>query len=595
MSSLVPGAGVDAFFGGKSTRTLISGESDRQAICRAADGFHTISVVKTGGGKTTYLSGFMVLLQELDKLPPTHSLKQDLTRSFPKNPVTIVVYPTKGLEEEMEQTFNSLGIPSLAINEDTLKAARRRGEDLWKTAAHSDLRCLLLSPEQLASKQFSALITDKSEGFFFSRIVNLGIDEIHLILSWGSPHFRGAFLEVGNVLMRLPRGTTLIGLTATLAVGNDVERIMKVLGLQPGSFVFARRSNRRPELQFIFCIFGHGIQGWQFPDLKWIIDGSRKTIIYCRTISLAFRLNYNKKSRDMFVQNPETQILITTDALKVGNDFPNVEDAVSIDPATPEDVLQYGGRAGRKGIQSDPGPRSISYFTKSTLDRAKSVLNGKNQDPETVWESVPEDLGTDGEGKMTVGMARLLLAPCIMAEIDIQFGNPKNEVASPTLPKASSAPRASSGIPMAKRLNEKMRAYGHTLTPEALLPDDNIKRIFNDFAKIFADVEKILPYLNCFFKAYAAPLVEELKDLEKRFRAMSIGVEPDQEEDLATRYRLPLSATIFVYGILDNVRVCTSVRFYAGEEPSRITIIPCSASSAAIYRTLSISTIAKHL
>ncbi|THU80908.1 hypothetical protein K435DRAFT_489941 [Dendrothele bispora CBS 962.96] len=42
--------------------------------------------------------------------------------------------------------------------------------------------------------------------------------------------------------------------------------------------------------QLIFRVLRHGLQGWDFPDLKWVIEGNRKTIIYRRTISLAFRL-----------------------------------------------------------------------------------------------------------------------------------------------------------------------------------------------------------------------------------------------------------------------------------------------------------------
>lgn len=72
-----------------------------EGICKAMDGYHVVSVVKTGGGKTTYFSGFMVLLQELEKLPDSHDLKQSLDHKIPKNAICIIVYPTKGLEEDM--------------------------------------------------------------------------------------------------------------------------------------------------------------------------------------------------------------------------------------------------------------------------------------------------------------------------------------------------------------------------------------------------------------------------------------------------------------------------------------------------------------
>ena len=64
-----------------------------EGIAKAVDGIHVLSVIRTGGGKSSYFSGFMLLLQALQK---------DATykKSIPENPLMIIVYPTKGLEEE---------------------------------------------------------------------------------------------------------------------------------------------------------------------------------------------------------------------------------------------------------------------------------------------------------------------------------------------------------------------------------------------------------------------------------------------------------------------------------------------------------------
>ncbi|THU90420.1 hypothetical protein K435DRAFT_760310 [Dendrothele bispora CBS 962.96] len=202
----------------------------------------------------------------------------------------------------MEQTLRALNISALAINKDTLRAAGQQNQNLWNTAASPTVSRLLLSPEQLASKNFSTFITNK---IVFSRIVALIVDEIHLILSWGGPRFRVAFRDIGTVLHRLPRHTT--GLTATPAAGEEVPKLMRILGLKPGSFVFHRRFNRRPELQFIsnlalcvpptlqpsarITIYLSDIEawaaGWVF---DWVLDGKQKTIIYCPSISLVFRI-----------------------------------------------------------------------------------------------------------------------------------------------------------------------------------------------------------------------------------------------------------------------------------------------------------------
>ncbi|KAJ3729758.1 P-loop containing nucleoside triphosphate hydrolase protein [Lentinula raphanica] len=541
----------------------------------ALDGFHVISVVKTGGGKTTYFSGFMVALQELEKLPDSDDLKQCLCRPIPQNAISIIVYPTKGLEEEMAQTFNNLGIPSLAINEDTLKAARTERVDLWAQAIQPHLRCLLLSPEQLSSQSFTATLSNIS---FYSRIIALDVDEIHLILTWGAPGFRLSFRDIGNVLMRLPRWTTLTGVTATLPKDTDTNTIIQILGLKPGS------SSACSDM---------ASQGWAFPDFDWVIAGRRKTIIYCRTISLAFRLfvylwhkdspsnsiarrkrfrlycslysnQYNKTSRDVFVNNPHCQVLISTDALKVGNDFPNIDDALVIDAEDPSDILQKGGRAGRRPPYSNPGPRCICYFTQSTMERAKTVVaSGKDEDLNGC------------SGKMTVHMARLLTAKCIVRELDVQFDNPvdevpctcetcgklpppssdtncqcsgcKPEVSLPALPRQNAASRPGRGIVMANHLSKEMRKYGqHALKefryriweeaeeaemewfhPLGLLTDTSVNDILDEFLRL-ETIDDLLPYVNEFLHGHEHALLEEIQTLWKKFRRMNIGLDPDE-------------------------------------------------------------------
>ncbi len=69
-----------------------------EGLCKALAGLHVLSVLQTGGGKTSYLYGFMKALEELDKL--TEPCPFDI-RSFSKTPLMIAVFPTKGLEEDM--------------------------------------------------------------------------------------------------------------------------------------------------------------------------------------------------------------------------------------------------------------------------------------------------------------------------------------------------------------------------------------------------------------------------------------------------------------------------------------------------------------
>lgn len=476
-----------------------------------------------------------------------------------------------------------------------MKAARTRRIDLWVLAVQPHLRCLLLSPEQLSSKPFTTALSNPS---FYSRIIALDIDEVHLILSWGAPGFRASFRDIGNVLMRLPRWTTLTGVTATLPAGTDTQKITEILGLKEGSFSFTRRSNHRPELQFIFRTLRHGLQGWTFPDFDWILVGRRKTIIYCRTISSAFRLFvylwrkvsshysnrrkrfrlycslysnlYNKSSRDMFVNDPDCQVLISTDALKVGNDFPNVDDVIVVEPEDPADVVQKGGRAGRKPPFSNPGPRCVCYFTQSTVNRAKAFLANGTSDLD------------QNTGNMTVSMACLILAKCIKKQLDIIFDNPmedspctcetclsphtlshvftcicsgcKPEPLLPPLPQAApSLVRPGRGIVMADRLSPEMREYGQKsleafrdriwtnstsirirwLPSLALLNDVSIGNILDEFSRL-KTIADISPYVNGFLCGHEQALLDEIHILRKKFNQMKIGLDPDHSYVLST-------------------------------------------------------------
>jgi hypothetical protein len=104
MTSL-PGAGLSTPEGLILARELLRPQLPHdihdhilEGICKALDGFHVLAVIKTGGGKTGYFYGYILLLRALQQLSPPSSL---LKRNYPQNPVMVIVFPTKGLEEEM--------------------------------------------------------------------------------------------------------------------------------------------------------------------------------------------------------------------------------------------------------------------------------------------------------------------------------------------------------------------------------------------------------------------------------------------------------------------------------------------------------------
>ena len=46
----------------------------------------------------------------------------------------------------------------------------------------------------------------------------------------------------------------------------------------------------RHDIQLIFREMHSGIGGTSFPELNWIIEEDRNTVIFCKTISLGFRV-----------------------------------------------------------------------------------------------------------------------------------------------------------------------------------------------------------------------------------------------------------------------------------------------------------------
>lgn len=342
----------------------------------------------------------------------------------------------------------------MVINAGTVEAGRGNGVDLW-SVAREGVAVILLSPEQLASPRFESLLQHPS---FQSRVCALGVDEIHLLYSWGQ-NFREVFRQLGHMRARFPPRTRLVGTTATLLAGHPEKTILSFLGLGERDFYFLRRSNIRHNVQTIFRMLTRGLGGWSFPDLKWILRGRRKTVIHCRTIALSFRvaiylwhlcppssgrskrirmynaLNwpaYNAETRRLMVDDSEAQVIIATASFMVGLDLPNVEDVVIVGNLISADKhVQWEGRPGR-----DPdlvkNARCLTYVTKKALQIAQLLVDGKP------LPHLGKKKPTGGKKavQMELSMARLLTAACISAEQDRLYNNPPFDIPC-TCPRCS--------------------------------------------------------------------------------------------------------------------------------------------------------------
>ncbi|PIL25360.1 hypothetical protein GSI_13250 [Ganoderma sinense ZZ0214-1] len=471
-----------------------------EGVCKVLDGYDLLAVIPTGAGKTGYLLIYILLLIALSNNP---NLCSPARTGIPRDPGMLIAYPTIGLEEEMAIVFERFKVKTLVINSNTLQVARRERRDLW-SAAVQGYSLILLSPELLSSPGFETLLQRPT---FQARLCALGVDEVHLLNSWGTG-FRKAFLQLGYMRARMRETVRLIGLSASILAGQPLKSVCEFLGLRGGQFYFLQRSNIRPELQLLFRPLSHGLGGWKFPDFRWILDERRKTVIFCRTIALSFRLacyllhlstsspspirlynslnwpSYNTRTRELMRNDPNIYIIIATASFMVGVDLPNIQDVILVqEPENADEWVQWGGRAGRdSSLVKDA--RVITYVTKKGPKTAQSLLEGDSSGSSA---SAVQTAKKGSTPAMDVSSAKVIIAQCKVAAQNELYNNPARDEpctcatctvhprpplpipckCSGCTPEASTMnvpPQKPSGktnpVPRSKRLTRVMRRHG---------------------------------------------------------------------------------------------------------------------------------------
>jgi len=349
--------------------------------------------------------------------------------------------------------MNGFGVGTMVINADTIAEARKSKINLW-TDAITKGSVILISPEELQARDFTRLLDHKD---FNGRLCVLGIDEIHLLHWWGKS-FRPAFTQLGLIRARLPlrwgHPLPIVGTTATLREGTVKDAVCTLLGLKSGRYHLIRRSNLRNDIQLIFREMKSGIGGVSFPELDWILDEGRNTVIFCKSIHLGFRvacylwrcanakhlpnldkrirlynslnwLSYNTETLGFLNNHEDATITIASDTLSVGWDSQWTEDAVVL--GEPEDVDEFVQKIGRIGRNWAAGlkPRGILYYTRSALATAQKVVDQPQASLEPTRQT--PQLNTAKKKKeeptMDISMAHLLLSICKPKELDKQYEN----------------------------------------------------------------------------------------------------------------------------------------------------------------------------
>ncbi|EJD37797.1 hypothetical protein AURDEDRAFT_72829, partial [Auricularia subglabra TFB-10046 SS5] len=241
------------------------------------EGSHFFGITATGDGKSCMFYYALIVMIYFAKNGPS-----PCGRRWSKNPAAIIVLPVTAIEDELGPRLNNLRLPTVVINAKTLS---RGAQQPWDLAKRETTRIVILSPEILVSRRFNGLL----ESVFGFRVSILGIDEVHLLLTWGLA-FRKAFAQIGLLRARLSCQIQIICLTASLLPGTEVHDVCASLGLRAADLHFERRCNLRGNLVLQRHAMLSALDGPEFPQLRWMVAHKLKAVVFSRTIAQTWRI-----------------------------------------------------------------------------------------------------------------------------------------------------------------------------------------------------------------------------------------------------------------------------------------------------------------
>lgn len=258
-------------------------------------------------------------------------------------------------------------------------------------------KVICVDPEHLRDKAWREITASET---FRANIVYGCVDEGHLINEWGAG-FRPQYKHIGTFFRgRLPSTASILALSATLQPGAPSESVCKSLGMSGNNFHVLRRSNERPNTQFIMQALDHGLGGTAFPSLLPFLNAGRKTVIHCRTIADVFNVfvylwkcqapgperlrrvqmyhslrstEDNEAILQSLEDDPECQIVIATIAFSNGLNVKALLDSISL--GFPDTVDQLWQEKGRVGRNPDTNARGIVLYQPSVLAAAAKQLS----------------------------------------------------------------------------------------------------------------------------------------------------------------------------------------------------------------------------
>ncbi|KAJ7770956.1 hypothetical protein B0H14DRAFT_3590558 [Mycena olivaceomarginata] len=360
-------------------------------IIRILDGKDAICCTATGDGKSALFAVPIIVLREVCA---NRHLYPDLpTRA---TPVGIVITPTKGLASNIVLELEKLTVPALAYCSETVSEARKAGVNLTGQIMECKWNVICVDPEHLREKAWRQI---PAANKFRANLVYGCVDEAHLMREWGAV-FRPLFKHIGRFFRgSCPSTMAVIALSATIQPGAAFDGVCETLGFTEGDLYVMRRSNERPNTQFIMQPLAHGIGSSEFPSLLEFIQSGGKVSciaepsilsfgstsisgnvrppvpIVSRRMKMYHSLRTAEDNQQILADlgnDPYCRLVIATVAFSNGLNVKSLLDSISMGvPETVDKLCQDQGRVGR-----DPTTfaRGIVLYQPSTLLAAEKQL-----------------------------------------------------------------------------------------------------------------------------------------------------------------------------------------------------------------------------
>ena len=271
--------------------------------------------------------------------------------------LTVVFTPLKALMRDQIERAARAGLRAELLNSDQDQATQRA---ILREAQSGRIQLLFIAPERLQNQLWQNVLPNLP-------IKAVAIDEAHCISIWGHD-FRPEYQEIGAFVKQLPRRTPLLAVTATATkyAAQDIKR-------QLGRWVRSQRGRlSRPNLHFSvtkvkdesekFARCAELVQHQGGTGLIYVRSKQRARELACflqsqgvrATFYHAGRTQADKRRIELGLMNNHYQVVVSTSALGMGFDKPDVRYVIHADfPDSPLNYVQESGRAGRDGSAAE--------------------------------------------------------------------------------------------------------------------------------------------------------------------------------------------------------------------------------------------------